>query len=70
MNDGRTVADRAVEAGVLLGTSGERDSLFLAPPLTISDAELDTVFVALDHGLELADAELGSAAVAVHAIEP
>jgi 4-aminobutyrate aminotransferase-like enzyme len=58
------VADLAVEAGVLLGTSGERDSLFLAPPLIISDAELDAIFVALDHGLELADAELGSGAVA------
>jgi len=52
------VVARALEAGVLIATSGEQTSLFLAPPLVISDAELRQVFDALHHGLELADAEL------------
>jgi 4-aminobutyrate aminotransferase-like enzyme len=52
------VVGRALDAGVLFGTSGERDSIFFAPPLIISDDELDTAFQALDHGLELADQAL------------
>ena len=55
------VVARGVEAGVLFGTSGERDSLFFAPPLIVSDSELEAIFVALDHGLELADSELDGA---------
>jgi 4-aminobutyrate aminotransferase-like enzyme len=51
------VVARALEAGALIATSGEQTSLFLAPPLVISDAELASVFDALHHGLELADAE-------------
>lgn len=52
------VAARAIEAGAIIGTSGEQTSLFLAPSFIISDAELDALLAALDHGLELADAEL------------
>jgi 4-aminobutyrate aminotransferase-like enzyme len=52
------VVARALAAGALIATSGEQTSLFLAPPLVISDAELARVFDALHHGLELADAEL------------
>jgi 4-aminobutyrate aminotransferase-like enzyme len=56
------VVARALEAGSLIATSGEQTSLFLAPPLVISDTELGRVFDALDHGLELADAELAATA--------
>ena len=52
------VVARALAAGALIATSGEQTSLFLAPPLVISDTELAQVFDALHHGLELADAEL------------
>jgi len=51
------VAARAIEAGAIIGTSGEQTSLFLAPSYIISDVELDALLAALDHGLELADAE-------------
>ena len=54
------VVARALAVGALIATSGEQTSLFLAPPLVISDAELAQVFDALHHGLELADAELGT----------
>ena len=54
------VAARAGEAGALIGTSGERTSLFLAPPLIIADAEIERLFEALDHGLELADEACGA----------
>jgi len=54
------VVARALTAGALIATSGEQTSLFLAPPLVISDAELSQVFDALHHGLELADAELAA----------
>lgn len=49
------VAARALEAGALIGTSGEQTSLFLAPPLTVSDKELAKLVEALDHGLSVAD---------------
>jgi 4-aminobutyrate aminotransferase-like enzyme len=52
------VAARALEADALITTSGEQTSLFVAPPLIVSDEEIDKIFAALDHGLELADAEL------------
>lgn len=52
------VVARALEAGVLIATSGEQTSLFLAPPLVVSERELSTIFGALHHGLELADKEL------------
>jgi 4-aminobutyrate aminotransferase-like enzyme len=49
------VAMRALEAGAVIGTSGEQTSLFLAPPLVISDDESEQLLDALDHGLEVAD---------------
>ena len=49
------VATRALEAGAVIGTSGEQASLFLAPPLVISDDESEQLLDALDHGLEVAD---------------
>jgi len=54
------VAAAAFEAGALIATSGEQTSLFLAPPLIVSADELDVIFDALSHGLELADAELAA----------
>jgi 4-aminobutyrate aminotransferase-like enzyme len=56
------VAARALEAGALIATSGEQTSLFLAPPLVITDTELAAIFDCLHHGLELADAELVTSA--------
>jgi 4-aminobutyrate aminotransferase-like enzyme len=55
------VAARALQAGVLIATSGEQTSLFIAPPLIVTERELDMIIDALHHGLELADAELGEA---------
>jgi 4-aminobutyrate aminotransferase-like enzyme len=49
------VADRALEAGAVIGTSGEQTSLFLAPALVISDQEAEKLLAALDHGLAIAD---------------
>jgi 4-aminobutyrate aminotransferase-like enzyme len=51
------VVARALEAGALIATSGEQTSLFLAPPLVISEKELNQVFEALHHGLSVADQE-------------
>lgn len=52
------VATAALDAGALIATSGEQTSLFIAPPLIVSDEELDQIFDALHHGLVVADAEL------------
>ena len=52
------VALRALEAGALIGTSGEQTSVFLAPALIISEPELELLLNALDHGLDAADSEL------------
>lgn len=49
------VAERAAEAGALVGTSGEDTSLFLSPPLNVETDELERIFEALDHGLGAAD---------------
>ncbi len=49
------VASRALEAGAVIGTSGEQTSLFLAPALVISEAESHQLLDALDHGLDVAD---------------
>jgi 4-aminobutyrate aminotransferase-like enzyme len=49
------VALRALEAGAVIGTSGEQTSLFLAPPLVISKTEAALLLDALDHGLDVAD---------------
>jgi 4-aminobutyrate aminotransferase-like enzyme len=51
------VAARAMEAGAVIGTSGEQSSLFIAPPLIINDQDAERLLEALDHGLELADQE-------------
>jgi 4-aminobutyrate aminotransferase-like enzyme len=51
------VVARALEAGALIATSGEQTSLFIAPPLVISETELDRVFDALHHGLTVSDQE-------------
>jgi 4-aminobutyrate aminotransferase-like enzyme len=58
------VAARSLEAGALIATSAEQTSLFVAPPLIVVDEELDAIFAALSHGLELADAEIERAGVA------
>lgn len=51
------VAAKALDAGAMIGTSGEQTSLFLAPPLIISEKELDLILEALDEGLFVADEE-------------
>ncbi len=51
------VASRILEAGVMVATSGEQTSMFIAPPLIIEREELMVIVEALDHGLALADAE-------------
>lgn len=56
------VSARALEAGALIGTSGEQISLFLAPAFTISEEELEGILSALDYGLEVADEECASTA--------
>lgn len=56
------VSARALQAGALIGTSGEQTSLFLAPPFVISEAELNALLDALDQGLEVADQEYLSGA--------
>ena len=55
------VSARALEAGALIGTSGEQISLFIAPAFVISEPELEAILTALDCGLEISDAELGRA---------
>ena len=56
------VAARALDAGALIATSGEQTSLFLAPPLVISDTDLQLLLDALDAGLVVADDELARTA--------
>jgi 4-aminobutyrate aminotransferase-like enzyme len=56
------IAARTLEAGVMIATSGEQTSLFIAPPLIVEEPELMRILAALDHGLALADAELEGAA--------
>ncbi|WP_428775435.1 aspartate aminotransferase family protein [Vibrio sp.] len=51
------VANRALELGAMIGTSGEQTSLFLAPPLIISAEQLDELLSILDEALLVADAE-------------
>jgi 4-aminobutyrate aminotransferase-like enzyme len=51
------VAARALEAGALIATSGERTSLFIAPPLICDEQDLSHIVDALDHGLQVADTE-------------
>jgi 4-aminobutyrate aminotransferase-like enzyme len=47
-----------LDAGVLLAADVDEESLFLAPPLIVSDGELDTILVALDRALAAADRAL------------
>jgi 4-aminobutyrate aminotransferase-like enzyme len=54
------VAARTLEAGVLVATSGEQTSLFIAPALSVAEAELETILAAVDHGLDVADREVES----------
>jgi 4-aminobutyrate aminotransferase-like enzyme len=51
----------ALDAGVLIAADVDEESLFLAPPLIVSDGELDTILVALDRALTAADRVLLSA---------
>lgn len=51
------VADLALSSGAVIGTSGEQVSLFLAPPLIISEAESERLLSILDESLNLADRE-------------
>ena len=49
------VVTSALDQGVLIATSAEQASIFIAPPLVISDQELDTVIETLDRALVVAD---------------
>ncbi len=49
------IAARILDAGVLVATSGEQTSLFIAPPLIVEEEELKKILAAVDHGLALAD---------------
>jgi len=40
---------------VVIGTSGEETSLFLAPPLIVTDAEMTQILDVLDDALSVAD---------------
>ena len=51
------VSGRAFGNGVVIGTSGEETSLFLAPPLIVSDAEMNQILDVLDDALLVADEE-------------
>ncbi|MBN8939866.1 MAG: aminotransferase class III-fold pyridoxal phosphate-dependent enzyme [Rhizobiales bacterium] len=51
------VAGLALDKGAVIGTSGEQTSLFLAPPLIISETESERLLAILDESLELADRE-------------
>lgn len=55
---GTRVAVRAAEAGALILTSGERSSVFLAPPMISTTEDLKRLMAAVDHGLAVADAEV------------
>lgn len=52
------VSAAALEQDVLIPTSGEQDSLFLAPPLNIEEPHLDRILAVLDEALEVADRQL------------
>ena len=55
------VAAEARAHGVAISTSDEATSLFIAPPLIVSDSELEQIVVALDAGLAVADRLLDAA---------
>jgi 4-aminobutyrate aminotransferase-like enzyme len=54
----KLVAQKTLEAGALVTTSGERAALIVTLPMTISDQEVADVMSALDHGLSAADQTL------------
>ena len=56
------VSGRAFDNGVVIGTSGEETSLFLAPPLIVSDAEMTQILDVLDDALSVADEALAGRA--------
>lgn len=49
------VVDKVLTTGVLVATSAEQTSLFLAPPLTAEADDLEELLSGLDVGLEVAD---------------
>lgn len=49
------VAAEALKRGVMIGTSGEQTSLFIAPPLIIEPDQLEQVLDILDEALNVAD---------------
>jgi 4-aminobutyrate aminotransferase-like enzyme len=51
------VVAKALDEGVLISTSAEQTSLFVAPPLIVEREQLDLLFGALDSALTVADAE-------------
>jgi 4-aminobutyrate aminotransferase-like enzyme len=53
------VQAKALDAGVLMSTSGEQTSVFLAPPLIAGEKHLRTIVDALDVALSAAE-RLGS----------
>jgi len=55
------VAAEARARGVAISTSDEATSLFIAPPLVVSDSELEQIVEALDAGLTVADRLLDAA---------
>jgi 4-aminobutyrate aminotransferase-like enzyme len=55
------VAAEARSRGVAISTSDEATSLFIAPPLIVSDTELEHIVDALDAGLSVADRALETA---------
>ncbi len=52
------VAAAALAEGALFATSGEQTSIFVAPPLIISEGEMDQVLHALDVALTVSDSEV------------
>jgi 4-aminobutyrate aminotransferase-like enzyme len=60
----RQIIDHVVavarDKGVIIGTSGEATSLFIAPPLIIEDAEIDQIIDALDAGLKQTGSRAGN----------
>lgn len=54
------VAAKALEADVLITTSGEQTSLFIAPPLIAEADDIRKIAAALDHGLSVSDAEIAA----------
>jgi 4-aminobutyrate aminotransferase-like enzyme len=48
----------AMDQGVLIATSAQETSLYIAPPLIVSDAEIDMILNALDNALGVTGAVL------------